>query len=81
MVICMGNVMISLDDDYEALLRKLAQEKYGGKKGSLSEIVQEALTKMQDKSRTEEISEFKKMLEKGFKGKYKMYKNRSEIYD
>ena len=32
----MGNVMIALDDEYENLLRRLAQERYGGKKGSLS---------------------------------------------
>ena len=73
--------MISLDEEYEALLRRLAQEKYGGKKGSLSEIVQEALDKMKEEDREKEIEEFGKMLRKGLRFKYKMYEKRSEIYD
>lgn len=81
MVINMGNVMISLDEDHEELLRKLAREKYGGKKGSLSEVVKEALEKMKEKDREDAIAEFKELLKKGIKGKYIMYKKRSEIYD
>ena len=77
----MGNVMVALDDEYEALLRRLAQEKYGGKKGSLSGIVQDALDKMKDMNREKELEEFKKMLKKGLAFEYKMYKNRNEIYD
>ena len=34
--------MIALDEEHEALLRELARDKYGGKKGSLSNVVQEA---------------------------------------
>lgn len=77
----MGNVMIALDDEYEGLLRKLAQEKYGGKKGSLTEIVQEALSKLREIDRQQELSDFAEMLKKGLKFKYKMYTKRSEIYD
>jgi len=77
----MGNVMISLDDEDEELLRKLAQEKYSGKKGSLSEIVQEALHKLKGRDREKETDEFIEMLRKGLKFKYKMYKSRNEIYD
>ena len=73
--------MISLDDETESLLRKLAQEKYEGKKGALSEIVKEALGKMKETDRQKELEEFKKMLKKGLKFEYKMYKNRNEIYD
>ena len=77
----MGNVMISLDEDHEELLRKLAREKYGGKKGSLSEVVKEALEKMKEKSRKQQVDGLILLLKKGLKGKYKMYKQRSEIYD
>jgi hypothetical protein len=36
------------DDEYESLLRELALEKYGSKKGSLSEIIKEALKKLKE---------------------------------
>ena len=77
----MGNVMIALDDEYEAFLRKLAQEKYGGKKGSLTKVVQKALDKMRAEEKQKEIEEFIELLRKGLKGKYAMYKTRDEIYD
>jgi len=80
MVIFMGNVMIVLDDEHEALLRELAREKYGGKKGSLSNVVEEALDKL--KSDKDAIKErLKKRLTRGLDFEYKMYKKRSEIYD
>jgi Arc/MetJ-type ribon-helix-helix transcriptional regulator len=76
----MGNVMIVLDDEHEALLRELAQEKYGGKKGSLSEVVKEALDKL--KSDRDAIKDrLKKRLTEGIDFDYKMYQKRSEIYD
>jgi len=81
MVIHMGNVMIALDDENEAFLRRLAQEKYGGKKGSLTEIIKEALNKMKDDEREEERKAFINRLKKGLDFKYKMYKSRAEIYD
>jgi Arc/MetJ-type ribon-helix-helix transcriptional regulator len=76
----MGNVMIVLDDEHEALLRELAQERYGGKKGSLSEVVKDALDKL--KSDKDAVKErLKKRLSEGVDFKYEMYKKRSEIYD
>lgn len=80
MVLSMGNVMIVLDEEYETLLRRLAQEKYGGKKGSLSKVVEEALDKL--KSDRDAIKErLKRRLAKGVDFRYKMYQKRSEIYD
>ena len=77
----MGNVMVALDDEHEELLRKLAQEKQGGKKGSLTNVVQDAL-KQAKKSDDETFrAEFIEFLKGGVKGKYKMYKHRSELYD
>lgn len=81
MVIKMGNVMIALDDEHEALLRKLAQEKYGGKKGSLSEVIKEALDNLDVGTREKARKNFIERLKKGLEFEYKMYKNRSEIYD
>lgn len=76
----MGNVMIALDDEYEAYLRKLAQEKYGGKKGALTEVVKEALDKL--KSDKNDVKErLKRRLSEGLAFEYRMYKKRSEIYD
>ncbi len=77
----MGNVYISLDDEDEAKLRKLAQEKYGGKKGSLSEAVSEAIENMEKQSKDELKDEFFRKLEEGISFKYKMYQRRAEIYD
>lgn len=77
----MGNVYISLDDEDEAKLRKLAQEKYGGKKGSLSEAVSEAIENMGKRSKDELKEEFFKKLEEGVSFSYKMYKKRAEIYE
>lgn len=76
----MGNVLISMDDDCEALLRQLAQRKYGGKKGSLRRVVQEALEKLNQKSDEVARLEFIARLRKGHSFKYKMYKSRDEIY-
>ena len=73
--------MIALDEEYEELLRRLAQEKYGGKKGSLTEVVQDALDKMKEDDREKSIEELTKRLKTGLSFKYKMYKNRNEIYD
>lgn len=77
----MGNVMIALDDEYENLLRRLAQERHGGKKGSLSEVVKEALANLGDEKREVQRQEFIERLRKGFDFKYRMYRQRSEIYD
>lgn len=80
----MGNVLISMDDDHEALLRQLAQKKYGGKKGALRMVVQEALSQLsKNKEETDEAEKrkFFEFLDKGLNFKYKMYKNRGELYD
>lgn len=76
----MGNVMVVLDEEHERRLRRMAQQKYGGKKGSLSKVVWEALDEMDEKGKTA-LEEFQELVKnaKGFK--YTMYKNRSEIYD
>ncbi len=77
----MGNVIVSLDDEYEDMLRRLARERYNGKKGSLSQVVKDALERMAQGSHENLKEDFKKALAKGIRFKYKMYSSRSEIYD
>jgi len=83
MGISMGNVIIALDKETENLMRSLAKRKFGGKKGSLSKVVSEALHKYNaDDERGKEIDEFiDKFAGKLDLGGYKMYKHRDEIYD
>ncbi len=39
----MGKIKISLPEESERILRRIAKEKYGGKKGSLSKVAAEAV--------------------------------------
>ena len=80
----MGNVYVSLDEEHEVLLRRLAQEKYGGKKGSISDVIQEALNELKEKERKSRArKQFLETIDKGinlgFKGN--AYESRDEIYD
>lgn len=80
----MGNVYLSLDEDHEAILRQIAVEKYGSKKGSLSEAVMAAIDELAKENK--KLAAKAKLLESmekgynlGFKGK--AYSTRDELYD
>lgn len=80
----MGNVYISLDDEHEAFLRRLAQEKYESKKGAISEVIQNALDMLRENEKKEIAKkQFRETIEKGinlgFKGK--VYISRDELYE
>ena len=81
----MGNIMIALRDDTEMLLRNLAREKYGGKKGSISAVVEDAIEKLsKDEKRLRAAHHQIALMRKGFDlglGKKKLYEKRSELYD
>ena len=79
----MGNVIIALSEKDEKLMRSLAKRIYGGKKGSLSKVVSEALHKFnQEDKRKKELDDFiENYAGKLNLGGYKMYKHRDEIYD
>jgi len=82
MVFSMGNVMLSIDEETDKLLRRLAHKRFGGRKGALSKVVTEALQKYSVDDEDKVREEFYAMLRKGFdSGGYKMYRHRSEIYD
>jgi hypothetical protein len=77
----MGTVLVSLDEKHETLLRELTHER-GMKKGAMSFVVQDALDELNKKRSKKIVKErILNWLSKGEKFTYKMYKNRSEIYD
>lgn len=78
-------MMISLDDVQEMKLRELAKEKYGDKKGSISEFVSDAIDlaekeekRMHAVKRT--LARMKKGFDFGLNGR-RAYRSRDEIYD
>lgn len=78
----MGNVMLSIDEETEKLLRRLAHVRYGGKKGAISKVVSEALQKYDGDDENEKLRKrFFARMQKGLSFEYKMYGHRSEIYD
>ncbi len=80
----MANILISIDDNTEKKLRRLAHKKFGGKKGSLSRAVTEVVNRYSDDDdgeRRKGLQEFMKTLHRGIHFEYTMYKNRNEIYD
>jgi len=76
----MGNVMVVFDEEHERRLRRLAKVRYGSKKGSLSRVVWEAIDQMEEKGRTA-LEELEELMRNAKPIKYRMYKNRNEIYD
>ena len=83
----MADVLISLSDEEEEKLRALAQELYGGKRGSLSNVVSLALSmvessKKQEKKQT--LQRLIKTMEEGYSLAYKekkVYEKRAELYE
>lgn len=82
----MADVLISLSDDEEEKLRTLAKELYGGKKGSLSEVVSLALSMVESAKKKEKKQSLQRLIKTmeqgyhlGYKGK-KVYEQRDELY-
>ena len=62
----MGTITISLSDAVEKTLRRLAQELYGGGRGSLSAVVEEAIRVYDELLKTRRRSE--EVVYRAFKG-------------
>ncbi len=87
----MGNLMISVGDEEEKEIRKYAHELYGGKKGSLSEFVWEAIDHYIKEIKKEDNRDaaFKRMIERAKNAKRlgilnkegKAYSSRDELYE
>lgn len=76
----MSDMLVSFNENEEEVVRRLALEKYGGKKGSLSQIIKDGIKKLQDEERIEVADTLGKIMKKA---EYKLpkFKNRSEMYD
>ena len=78
----MGNITVSLEEEDEHKLRRLAQEKYQGKKGSLAKVISEGLGRMEAESKREQaLKKLFARMEKGYALGIKRIKHRSELYD
>ena len=78
----MGNLTLSLEKQDEEKLRRIAQQKYSGKKGSLSKVVSEALGKIDVEFGRQRARDslLKKMRDGVSMGKLTV-RHRSELYD
>lgn len=84
-VVAVGHVMISLDEEHEVLLRRLAKERHGGGKGSISAIVEEGVDELAKQEKRERllkrvVARMKKGFPMGF-GNRKIYEYRDELYE
>jgi len=81
----MGNVIVSLDDKDEQLLRNIAKEKYSGKKGSLSRVVAEGVHELANKEKKLKVARHQiRLMKSGFNlglRNKKAFDKRSEIYE
>jgi hypothetical protein len=78
----MGNLTVKLDDSDEKIVRNLAIEKYGGKKGSIGKVLSESIALLRKESKKEFAKQkiFEGM-DKGFYFGKKLYKTRDDLYD
>ncbi|HZX20351.1 MAG TPA: hypothetical protein VFF13_05035 [archaeon] len=78
----MGNITIGLSDEDELRLRRLARERFSGKKGSLAKTVGIGIRKLeQEKSVESSKNMLLRIMDKGFKLGKIAAKHRSELYD
>ena len=78
----MGNITLSLEDKQEEKLRRIAKHKYGGKKGSMSKVVGEAIAKLEEDEKRERAKQsLLRKLSTGFEMGKILYKNRAELHE
>ena len=81
MVICMGTITVSIDDDVEKKFREMAGKIYHKRKGYLGRAITEAMRQWIDSEKQKKIAERElKLLEKFDLGK-KLYRSRGGIYE
>ncbi len=80
----MGSVLLKMDDQHEKKLRQMAKEKFGGKKGSITKVVESLLdaeTEKKNKKVKEALERIHEIVMKNKKKAKIGYKfNRDEIY-
>lgn len=80
---------ISFGKDDQQLVRKLAEKKYGGRKGAITDVLRDAVHLLAEKEKEDaeqerRIKRFQALMEKGFKGglgQRKAYEKRDDIYE
>ncbi|MBI4210565.1 MAG: hypothetical protein HY544_03615 [Candidatus Diapherotrites archaeon] len=78
----MGTITMSFEEKDEERLRRLAHEKYGSRKGSLSKVVLEGITKLEGESVKERARQnLLKKLRTGFDMGKILYKTRAELHE
>ena len=78
----MGNLTVKLEDVDEKLVRELAIEKYGGKKGSIGKVLSDSISLLKKESQRELAK--KRVFEgmnKGYHFGKKLYKTRDDLHD
>ncbi len=78
----MGHMTISLKENKEQRLRVLSKQKYGDKKGAISQTVEDLLD-LEDKEarRRRAVQSLLARMEKGYDMGKIIIKHRSELYD
>lgn len=78
----MGNITVSVTDRTESSIRRMAKEKFEGRKGALGKVIDEAIEKIEkEDERLEARKQMLKMMEKGFDMGKILYKERGELYE
>ncbi|MFH1256776.1 MAG: hypothetical protein V1494_05805 [Candidatus Diapherotrites archaeon] len=78
----MGNLTVSLEKGVEMQIRLIAREKYGGRKGSIGKVIEEAVEKLAEDSKREKARQrLSKLMDRGFDMGKITVKSRDEIYD
>lgn len=81
-MIYLGTITMSFEKEDENRLRRLAQEKYGGRKGSLSKVVLEGIAKLEGESVKERARQnLLKKLRDGYDMGKILYKTRAELHE
>ena len=76
----MGVITISINDESEAMLRKIAKAKFSKKKGHLSMAITEAIKEWSSKKDEEEIEKALELLYKGKDMGGIISKKRGDLY-
>ncbi len=77
----MGTITISLPEKEEHLLRTIAREKHGDKKGALAKTIVEAIRKEESASTQEHIKAYAISLMNSGKKFKRLWKTRDELHE
>lgn len=80
---------VSFNKEDQQLVRKLAEKKYGGRKGAITDVLRDAVRllavkDLEDAERQRRIKRFRAFLDRGLKGGLgdrKAYGSRDDLYE